>query len=237
MNSLQMVGSMPFESASNYSPIESYSIMGKVIRIRPNIYIFVCEYCASEHRSIDNFLRHAESHFQQNGMATGAPSTVTHIHSNQIAADDQLYAGTSQANTPYPVKLLPSADITADPVTRTDEYIDEVYEIIDLGYDVDGKHYPNAKKVPAKAAKKERNKPQNGLPKNGLLLSCSYCSRNFKNQLALKRHTNDGHGKILKKIMNQKKAYKCKVCGEKFPIVNYTLEEAQKHLKVHFAKR
>lgn len=240
---------------------EPSSFVGKVIRIRPNIYVFVCDYCMSEHQNIEIFLHHTELHFQRNEI-----STMTHVRPNQnpsmsIAPTPTGTSINSNGSTaaPYPVQLQQSQ---FGPINQQSNFTDEVYEIIDLGYDLDG-NYPNAKnidEIPIDGNDAQRSKPkqqrstskskvqrakpkvQHSKPKNLVESSankntskkCPFCIRNFTNELILKRHLNTTHAKIFKKIVSQKKAYKCQICGSKFPNTTHTMDDAREHLKIHY---
>lgn len=235
------------------------SFVGKVFRIRPNIYVFVCEYCVSEHQSIDSFLRHTESHFQCNETSNAITSAMTHVHPNQnpssITADINSSGSTV---APYPVQLQQSGNA---PIGHESDYMDEVYEITDLGYDFDG-NYPNAENIdaipiddhcrkPSKPKKKQlKSKMQHTKPKiqrskqknlvetvnDNPSNDCPFCVRNFTTQNFLRRHLDTAHAKIFRKIDCQKKSYKCKICEKKFPKADYTLEDAHEHLKIHYKK-
>lgn len=230
------------------------SFVGKVIRIRPNIYAFICDYCLSQHQSIDQFLRHTELHFQHNEISNAIPSAMTPAMT-PIGASSNLNGSTA---SPYPVQLQHSQSV---PMNQDANFTDEVYEIIDLGYDFDG-NFPNAKNIdditidgngaqqskpkqqrsPSKPkargpkAKNQRTKPNNLVESANKNTSkkCSFCVRVLSSEIVLKRHIVTAHAKILKKILCQKKAFKCKICEEKFPKSIYTLDDAQEHLKSHY---
>lgn len=229
---------LPGERAMNtHQPVQvqrpyngNSSIMGKVVRVRPNIYIFVCDFCESEHRTIDNFLRHSESHFQSNALPDATTSSATQIHSNQNPAG-QFQPGTaSNSIAPYPVQLSP-IDVASSPSHASEDYIDEVYEITDLGYDFDGLMYPNAvSELSVKPAERKRGRPKIETRPN----VCCFCNRNFTRTSSLKRHEHSAHAKIFEKIITQKFSYKCKICNTKFPKTSHTLQRAQEHLKTHF---
>lgn len=245
--------------------------VGKVVRLRPNIYVFVCDYCMSEHRSIDNFLRHCESHFERNDISNAIPSPVTPVQLIQnpsfapsmpaaINSNGSMAAAAQAA--PYPVQLQQSQFV---PVHHESGGTDEVYEIIDLGYDFDG-NYPNAQNIDAipiddenrdqqtKSKQKQKqtkstSKIQRAKPKGRQSKSknadesanqnashrCLFCVRTFNKDSILKQHLVTAHAKILKKIdTSLKKAYKCKICGEKFSKGAYLLDETYEHLKIHY---
>lgn len=244
---------------------EPLSFVGKVIRIRPNIYAFICDYCMSQHQSIEHFVRHTESHFQRNEISNAMPMAMPPVRPNQNSA--MVPTGTSNDSNgptvaPYPIQLQQSEIVS---MNQGENYTDEVYEIIDLGYDFEG-NYPNAKsidempvagnavqhlkpKAKPKAKPKQRQSPskskvQHSKPNNRAESAhtitskkCPYCVRVIVGEASLKRHMFTAHAKIFKKIDSSlKKCFKCKVCGEKFPKAEHTLEEAQEHLKIHYSK-
>lgn len=237
---------------------EPSSFVGKVLRIRPNVYEFVCDYCMSQHRSIDNFLRHTETHFQHNEISNAIPSTMAPVpNPNAYMATVPIHpAGTPiNSNAPYPVQLQQNRFDT--PIDQESGYTDEVYEIVDLGYDFDGK-YPNAIAIDENGAqrskpKRPRSKPKIQQSKSKVQRStmknpigsanentaasqhrCSFCDQDFTRKSSLLRHLEAGHAKIFKKIVCQKKAYKCKICGIKFPKTTHTMADTQQHLKIHY---
>lgn len=229
------------------------SFVGKVIRIRPNIYVFVCDYCMSEHQSIDDFLHHTELHFQRDEISNAIPSTMTHAGPNQYPTGTAINSNGSAA-APYPVQLQQSQ---FTPTNQQSNFTDEVYEIIDLGYDFEG-NYPSAKKIDAipidgndaqrskpkkqrSTAKVQRAKVQRTKPKiligstnENTSKKCPFCIRNLATGPSMKRHLDRAHAKIFKKILCQKKAFKCKICERKFPKTEHTLEDAHEHLKMHY---
>lgn len=245
---------------------EPTSFVGKVIRIRPNIYVFVCDYCASQHQNIDSFLHHTELHFQLNETPSIIPSAMAPARSNQNPSTAPIPTGTSinpnnSTVAPFPVELQQSQLV---PMNEESNGTDEVYEIIDLGYDFEGISYPNAKNIdevsivgngkqrPKPKSKQQRSpsksKVQRPKPKiqrpnainwieptnENTSTKCPFCVRNFSSVRMLKQHMNSSHAKIFKKIVSQKKAFKCKICGHKFPKPSHTLEDAQQHLKSHY---
>lgn len=245
---------------------EPVSSVGRVIRFGPTIYAFVCDYCMSQHQNIGSFLHHTESHFQRNEISYAMPSAMTPVCPTQNPpAEPMIPAGTSinsndSMATPYPVQLQHSQ---IEPMNQEANYTDEVFEIIDLGYDFDGK-YPNAENIDeisidrihsqrnkkpkqqrtSSKAKVKRSKPKIQRSKSNNLITsanenssqkCPFCVRTFSSAPILERHVNTAHAKIFKKIVCLKKAYKCKICGEKFPNANHTLEDAHEHLKVHYS--
>lgn len=239
--------------------VETTSIVGKVIRIRPNVYSYACDYCTSQHQSIDNFLRHTESHFQHSGFSNMALASSTRpmVQTPAINSIGSMAA-------PYPVHLQQSQ---AAPVNVESHVTGEVYEIIDLGYDYEG-NYPNAQNIDAipideenhgqntkpkpkrKQAKptttkvrgpKARRQPKaRGQPKSknsakSANFRCSFCVRDFNKDKVLQQHLVTTHAKILKKIdTTPKKAFKCKICGQKFLKDVYILDDAYEHLKIHY---
>lgn len=220
---------------------EPPSFVGKVIRFSPSNYAFVCDYCMAQHQSIGSFLLHSELHFQRNEISIVMPSTPVCSTQNTSTAPTQPAGTSSNANgsavPPYPVQLQHSTPMNQD--------TDEVYEIIDLGYDFEGIKYPNAKHidqiVPQNNKKPTQHRPR---PKSNNVMAsgnenavqkCPFCDRYFTNVAAMQRHMDISHKKIFKKIVCQKKAYKCKICDEKFPKSRHTLESAHEHLKIHYS--
>lgn len=211
-----------------------FPIIGHVVRVRPNIFNFVCGFCRTEHKTIDNFLRHSESHFQCDSST--APRTMTQIHSNQNPTETIQSSTTSTSNAPYPVQLskMPRVDITSSPPRSSEDLIEEIYEITDLGYDHDGK-YPDAINVTAvsleKPAKQKPPKSRRKIKKstNG----CWFCHQNFSRLSLLKQHESSAHANIFKKILTLKKNYKCQICRKKFSKKSHTQRQALEHLKIH----
>lgn len=239
---LQMVNSaLPYTQPSPF--------VGKVVRVRANIYIFVCDYCMSEHRSIDNFLHHTEGHFVH-----GIPSAHSNQHPSFAPAPGATINTNGLQPAPYPVQLQQSQ---LAPVDDDPNITDEVYEIIDLGYDFDG-NYPNAIPIDENRGQRSKSKRQqakptpmvqraktkvqkHSKPKDPAAATnqkrshqCSFCVRNFTKESALTQHLTTTHAKVFKKIESQKKAYKCKICGEKFAKSAYELHDAYEHLKIHY---
>lgn len=223
--------------------------MGKVIRVRPNIYIFVCDYCQCEHKSIDSFLRHSEGHFQRGPTpATAAARSqraTTQIHSDCLVPEPIVNSHGHVPFNGYPSYQNPSStehaiDITASPTRDTDDYIEEVYEIIDLGYDPDGNKYPMAEK--AAVASTTTNGNANGRSNDGKptkkygdkTISCPFCDKMYTNDRSLRRHKANVHTDILSKLITLKNAFKCTVCEKKFPRTKKLA--AQKHMITHFKK-
>lgn len=238
---------------------EPTSFVGRVIRIGPSNYAFVCDYCMSEHRSIGSFLLHTELHFQRDEISIVEPSAMTPVCPTQYPTPTGTTANTNgSAASPYPVQLQHST-----PIDQETDYTDEVYEIIDLGYDFEGLKYPNAENIdkiaidridsqrnkkPKQQRTPSKSKAQQAKPKvqknsNNVIASvnektarkCPFCVRNFSSVPVLKRHLNTAHAKIFKKIVPLKKWYKCKICGDKFSKVEHTLEDAHEHLKTHYS--
>lgn len=230
---------MNIHPAAAFSTVrnENSSTMGKVVRIRPNIYVFVCEYCASEHRSIDSFLRHTESHFQCDSTSTTPSSArTTPLHSRSVHFRQQSLGYTNgnippfNGNPSYQNTLNLAAQnetigITASPSRDSDDYIEEVFEIVDLGYDMDGIKYPMARSVDVEKEKKSKN----GTPKN---FPCPFCSRQYTRNSTMERHKRSAHNDILTKLVSLKKSFKCLVCNTKFPKPNKFAAEL--HMKEHF---
>lgn len=214
-------------------------ITGKVVRVRPNIYIFVCNFCFTEYRTIDSFLRHSESHFELNEMNSSTLSPMAaQFNSNQNAIGNCSQDMVNNINAipnpnsiaPYPVQMSQNPSPIDVTLPAADDLIEEVYEIIDLGYDHDGQ-YPDAHHV-AVHSKKQPEKKGRSTRINGPL-KCWFCNRSFARRSTLKRHENIAHQKFLRNIISQKKAYKCKLCSDKFPKVSHTLKDAHEHLKCH----
>lgn len=239
-----------FPAAKNLTPQSEQSsslVMGKVVRIRPNIYVFVCDYCQAEHKSIDSFLRHTESHFQREKTNTPRSRATTQVHSNCLPPAE-LSQSTANTNgrghipfngyTPIPYESnteqssqSPTIDITSSPSRESEDYIEEVYEIIDLGYDLDGNKYPMAEKAPVVSTKNgDGDKPKlKYVEKN---ISCLFCPKKYAAMRSLRRHKDQAHTDILKKLITLKKSFKCSICNEKFP--RTSKPDAEKHLATHF---
>lgn len=223
---------------SNHDQSQSYNgpspIMGQVVRVRPNIYNFICNFCQSEHRTIDNFLRHSESHFQCNSAAV--QRTITQIHSNQNPSQSIQSSTIINAAEPYPVRLsqLASPMSIADTTSSSscsEDFVEEIYEITDLGYDFDGK-YPDAQNVIALSVNEQNPSKKHRTIKN-VTEVCWFCKRHFNQLSSLRRHESKAHAELRKKIITQKKSYKCRICNTKFPKSAYKLRQALEHLKVH----
>lgn len=218
-------------------------ITGKVVRVRPNIYIFVCNFCFTEYRTIDNFLRHSESHFELNAMNSGILSPMAaQPHSNQNAIGPIAQGMATSTNaipyqnsiSPYPVQLTSQIqsriDVTSSASSAADDMVEEVYEIIDLGYDDDGK-YPDAKNIDASSMDQSiKRGRQKGINRS---FECWFCNLRFTRHSSMVRHENTAHQKLFRSIISQKKVYKCKLCNAKFPKESHTLQKAQEHLKFH----
>lgn len=253
---IQSVYPMEILSASDSSHISPPSVMGQVIRVRPHVYLFVCELCRVEHRSIDSFLSHSEAHFQavspQNGMQNGTQNhpVTTQVHSVRMLSD-QMYAA-STLNGPLNQSSVDSEqmtqsldetiDITASPNHSDDGYIEEVFEITDLGYDFTGIRYPTAQTL-AELASTPNGTDDNA--KNGTTkkrqndkktYGCSLCPRKYAQSSSLNRHKASSHADILAKLTQLKKAYKCLVCNKKFPKSTHSKLEAEGHMKMHVKK-
>lgn len=243
--------------SSNFASSGRYPLsktMGKVIRIRPNIYVFACEYCRSEHRSIDSFLRHTEGHFQHESTNTERSQATTQIHSDCFSTAEVIEP---QQNTNghipfngYPTyqytpphmgqnSQSPTVDITASPTRDSDDYIEEVYEIIDLGYDLDGNKYPMAEKAPVVGTTNGNNmtqSPNNGTKpaKRDKKFKCLFCSKQYAGERSLRNHKDNQHTDILSKIITYKKSFKCSLCDIRFP--RDKKRNAEQHLTTHFKR-
>lgn len=233
----------PMISQDEQSPVP----MGKVIRVRPNIYIFVCDYCQCEHKSIDSFLRHSEGHFQR-GSTPGTTTArsqraTTQIHSDCLMPDAIVNSDGHVPFNGYPLYQSPSStehtmDITANPARDSDDYIEEVYEIIDLGYDPDGNKYPMAEKAAVVSTTTNGNANQrlnDGNPTKtygNKTISCPFCGKMYKNDGSLRRHKVNVHTDILSKLTTLKNSFKCSLCDKKFPRTNKTA--AEHHMIKHF---
>lgn len=226
----------------------SSATMGKVVRIRPNIYVFVCEFCQSEHKSIDSFLRHSEGHFQRESVAKSRAKTQ--IHSDCLSPVELIqpdcipnrhipFNGYTPLQQPLSTKEIlqsPTIDITASPSHNSDDYIEEVYEIIDLGYDLDGNKYPMAEEAPIVSTTNDNPKQQPKIAvkpeKKEKTLKCPFCNKGYLHERSLKRHKESQHIDILSKLTTLKKSFKCSICSAKFGRGNKL--DAEKHMKIHF---
>lgn len=227
-------------SAQKTMPYNSpYSTMGKVVRVRPNIYIFVCDICQMEHRNIDIFLKHTESHFQsypENNVASGA---YTQVHSNYIQPNQATIVNGHTPFDGYQSNLAPPASNEADAITsspshESEEYIEEVFEITDLGYDLDGV-YPTAENVVVDLANDQTTKPKNQSPEK--YFPCSLCYRKYAKKKFMDRHKAKEHANIMEKLVIMNKAYKCLLCKTKMMKTSNSQDDAEKHIKTHFKKR
>lgn len=212
--------------------------MGRVIRVRPNIYIFTCEMCHSEHRSIDSFLRHSEAHFQSGPTPYSTQSSAsTQVHSNPLPSQ-QVYTDSqtnefqfdqSSDSVQNQHSLAEPIEITASLSNDPDDYIEEVFEITDLGYDFDG-NYPTVENVVVGLTNGTNDRPKQQA--NQGQSSCSMCPRKYNQSSSMIRHKRMAHGHILAKLASLHKAYKCLICEKKFPKNLKT--EAERHMKTHF---
>lgn len=229
---IQSVYPMELTGATHIAPP---SIMGQVIRVRPNIYIFVCELCRSEHRNIDSFLSHSEAHFQttstQNATQTNPPTAQMNsdwMPSEQPHTGPRLNGSQSVNET---------IDISTSPSNDSDDYIEEIFEITDLGFDFAGIRYPAAENLPVSLASTTNGTDDNANEQMGKKkLNCSLCPRKYAQNSSLIRHKTSAHADILAKLGQLKSAYKCLVCHKKFPKLTHSKSEAERHLKVHFKK-
>lgn len=249
----------PLVHSTTYN--NEHSTMGRVVRIQPNIYVFICEYngCETEHRTIDNFFRHSESHFRIGSSPVDTPiHTTTHVHSNfqslePTQPDESIidsephipfndYAPTqypepSTQDEPHPIDIITNP--FAHKITDNDDddnIIEEVYEIIDLGYDPDGKKYPKALHIDSPPVKNKTTPKVGKVPKtpvspNGVY-PCPFCFKKYKKEKALTRHKVSDHSKILAQFSVLKKEFKCLICNTKWPKSKQM--EAEKHMKKHF---
>lgn len=256
---------LPTQSANPASQYkEPPALVGRVIRFSPSNYEFVCDYCMARHQNIGSFFLHTEQHFQRNEISIVMPSAMPPVCPTQNTTTAPTPAGTS-SNTngsvvpPYPVQLQHST-----PMNQDTDYQDEIFEIIDLGYDFEGTKFPNAenidkisndqnvsqanrkstqKRTPAKS-KVRKTKPKVQRSNSNNVISsvnentskkCPFCPRIGSSESALKWHVDTAHAKIFTKIVCQKKAYKCKICDGKFPKPKHTLQSVHEHLKTHYS--
>lgn len=256
------MGIFPASPAAGHtiSQDEQPSTMGRVIRVRPNIYVFACDYCQSEHKGIDSFLRHAEGHFQR--KSTGTPATsarsqraATQIHSDCLSPTQLIRAEpipNGHGHVPfngYPSYQSPAhdpdahtIDITASPSHDSDDYIEEVYEIIDLGYDPDGNKYPMAEKAAVVSTtttngktKQPKSSGQTEQKTKNQTTSCPICNKTYTHPRSLRRHKSKVHVDILMKLITLKKSFKCTFCDTKFPRTNKL--EAEQHMGIHLKQK
>lgn len=221
-------------------PYASNSFVGRVVRLRANIYSFVCDYCPAQYRTIDDFLRHTESHFLSNGTSTTTLKPVrTYIHCNELV-NGSIQSGIENDFNQHPIPIQESQIVsiasneTASMQENDDEMIEEIYEIIDLGYDYEGIH-PAAENV--FAIPNNPSKPKQTAKASNQSLVCWFCNKTFTTSASRKRHENSAHEKFLNNIISQKKCYKCKICHCKFRKESVTLQQAQEHLKIHLKSK
>lgn len=235
---------------------EHSSIMGKVVRVQPNIYIFACDYCPSEFRSIDSFLRHSEAHFaMQTCGQYDQPNMIPPAHNFQSAfTSSSVMQSASRSspmtiippNPPLPQSFQPVGpaqsrigtpnESTSNSSHDLDDYFEEIYEITDLGYDNDGKYstVQNAVVHPNNGQTKTRRKRKRTEEIVEQNFDCSFCDEKFTQSDTFKRHKIEKHSNILKELIEMKMSYKCFVCHTKFPKSQYSLMDAENHMTKHF---
>lgn len=215
--------------------------MGKVVRVRPNIYIFVCDVCHTEHFSIDSFLRHSEAHFQYGQINNLVQGPHTQVNSNWMPPGEFYPVPIANGYTTFvshpsqvPQVSPGPVDATASPTPESEEYIEEVYEITDLGYDYDGNYAIPENVVDIEVANGDTTKPKSQSKKK---FPCTFCYRKYSKKSSLATHKSKIHPNIMAKLHIMKKSYKCLVCKTKLLRKSYSQVDAEKHIKIHFKKR
>lgn len=241
-------------------------IIGKIVRVQPNIYMFVCDYCRTEHRSIDSLLRHSEAHFHTSAMQTfGSIDSNTiptqnfqSAFANSVLSPDHqpmtvmLPNVRMQSNVPSigpmqstipsnqsandPTRMEQSAieriEFTASPPRQSDDYIEEVYEITDYGYDIDGKFTTVENAVICPDNEQKNSAIKKSTEKK---FTCTFCGKKLTHSISLTRHKMKIHADIMEKLVLMKKSYKCLVCAIKLSKRSHTLLDAEEHMKTHFS--
>lgn len=263
------------------------AIMGKVIRVRPNIYVFTCDYCFSEHRTIDNFLRHSEAHFEPRTLFepnTVLPSNYHAQFTNSVMEQQQQPAehqqqpvvhqqqpvehrhnpfghppvqmttnpsshwplplnetNTFSSNTdaihPNTINLTGMAEETIGPeeindglTSNPNDYIEEIFEITDLGFDTNGTYASVENAVVCPVNEQRQSQKKKTKEKKHI---CTFCGQSRSQNVALQRHMQKIHSHIINKLVTERKSYKCLVCKMKISKTTNTLLDAEMHLKTH----
>lgn len=263
------------------------AVMGKVIRVRPNLYVFTCDYCSSEHRTIDNFLRHSEAHFESrtsfepnavlpsnyqaqftNSVMGHQQQTVVHqqqpvVHQQQ-PVEQQLnpfgqppvqmttipssnwalplnetntFSSNINAIDPNTIHLTDMAqptivpdEISDSPTSNPNDYIEEIFEITDLGFDTNGT-YASVENAVVCPVNDQRQSPRKKSKEKKHV--CTFCGQTRSQNAALQRHMQKVHSHIINKLETKKTVYKCLVCKMIISKTSNTLLDAEKHLKTH----
>lgn len=229
------------------------AVMGKVIRVRPNIYVFTCDYCFSEHRTIDNFLRHSETHFEPrtsfepntvlptNNHAQFTNSAMRHqqqpvVHQQQPVVNQQQpveHQHNSFGQPPVQMTTIPSShwplpvnetntissnidaidpntinltgmaqptigpdEINDSPTSNPNDYIEEIFEITDLGFDTNGTYASVVNAVVCPVNEQLQSPRKNTKQKKHV---CTFCGQSRTRKAALQRHMQKEHSHIINK--------------------------------------
>lgn len=220
--------------------INELPVTGNVVRIRPHLYMFFCNFCKSGFRTIDAFLQHSESHFGNDQLISAQPNP----QANPLPATVEIPLNQLPPLMPLSSQPTETVYITASPSHEAD-FIEEAFEITDLGYDFEGKYptFEGAVKLPINAVESKLSieiptKKPRGRPKSEKKdkITCTLCYRKFVSPNKLKRHKTKIHAGILNQIIQTRLAYKCTYCDEKLPKSSNTMLDAERHMTTHFKR-
>lgn len=226
LNSMPFLVNSPISSSTSEPPRGTPKIVaGKIIRIQPHVYIFVCNHCDAEFRGgAHSFMQHCEAHYantpiQQLYQSNRMPVEfgVNGILSESSRMSTGLTLNTSSRLPQFPLSPPQSShgpfevpspmyqmDSTAQNLSETVHIQrpttgvsnEEVYEIYDLGYD---ETLNNETTPPAVVGSTQKGEKK---IRSARKYNCDVCSKEYSRRGVLRRHITTVHG-ITDETLNE----------------------------------